>query len=157
VLLFFDHERYLFNCGEGLQRHMTNHRIGMTKIDHILATRVCTSTMSGLPGMLLSTKGLNPSSANLIGKENPAKVYGERHGPMPPAGSDSSGSCETAAVLPSPADAPPLPCQQHPMLAARVAACLARNSREPTIMLSDTPHSAPHHQHSKTRLRPWTL
>jgi hypothetical protein len=77
VLLFFDHERYLFNVGEGLQRHLTSHKISMNKIEHVLATRVCTSTLSGLPGMLLSTKGLNPTSATLLGQDSPTKLYGE--------------------------------------------------------------------------------
>ena len=76
VLLFFDHERYLFNAGEGLQRHLTSHKVSMTKIEQVLATRVCTSTLSGLPGMLLSTKSLNPSTAGLIGQESATKLYG---------------------------------------------------------------------------------
>ncbi len=83
VLLFFDHERYLFNVGEGLQRHLTSHKISMNKIEHVLATRVCTSTLSGLPGMLLSTKGLNPTSATLLGQDSPTKLYGAPAAPSP--------------------------------------------------------------------------
>jgi hypothetical protein len=32
VLLFFDNNRYLFNAGEGIQRHFTEHKQRMKKV-----------------------------------------------------------------------------------------------------------------------------
>ncbi len=32
VLLFFNQERYLFNAGEGLQRHMREYKVRMGKV-----------------------------------------------------------------------------------------------------------------------------
>ncbi|PWA89273.1 tRNAse Z4 [Artemisia annua] len=49
VLLFFDKQRFIFNAGEGLQRYCTEHRIKLSKIDHIFLSRVCSETAGGLP------------------------------------------------------------------------------------------------------------
>lgn len=54
ALLFFDRQRYLFNVGEGFQRFCVEHKIKLTKISSILATRVTTEATGGLPGMLLT-------------------------------------------------------------------------------------------------------
>ncbi|PWA65919.1 hypothetical protein CTI12_AA334150 [Artemisia annua] len=57
VLLFFDKQRFIFNAGEGLQRYCTEHRIKLSKIDHIFLSRVCSETAGGLPGLLLTLAG----------------------------------------------------------------------------------------------------
>ncbi|KAL8217395.1 hypothetical protein R6Q57_020768 [Mikania cordata] len=54
VLLFFDKQRFIFNAGEGLQRFCTEHKIKLSKIDHIFLSRVCSETAGGLPGLLLT-------------------------------------------------------------------------------------------------------
>ncbi|KAJ7963043.1 zinc phosphodiesterase ELAC protein 2-like [Quillaja saponaria] len=58
VLLFFDKQRFIFNAGEGLQRFCTEHKIKLSKIDHILLSRVCSETAGGLPGLLLTLAGM---------------------------------------------------------------------------------------------------
>ncbi|KAF3450715.1 hypothetical protein FNV43_RR06804 [Rhamnella rubrinervis] len=58
VLLFFDKQRFIFNAGEGLQRFCTEHKIKLSKIDHIFLTRVCSETAGGLPGLLLTLAGM---------------------------------------------------------------------------------------------------
>ncbi|CAN6456627.1 unnamed protein product [Victoria cruziana] len=58
VLLFFDKQRFIFNAGEGLQRFCTEHKIKLSKIDHIFLTRVCSETAGGLPGLLLTMAGI---------------------------------------------------------------------------------------------------
>ena len=51
VLLFFDQgERYLFNAGEGLQRHMRECKVRYSKVEQMMFTRVALDTMAGLPG-----------------------------------------------------------------------------------------------------------
>ncbi|KAF1882747.1 hypothetical protein Lal_00002928 [Lupinus albus] len=58
VLLFFDRQRFIFNAGEGLQRFCTEHKIKLSKIDHIFLSRVCSETAGGLPGLLLTLAGI---------------------------------------------------------------------------------------------------
>ncbi|KAL2332351.1 hypothetical protein Fmac_019932 [Flemingia macrophylla] len=58
VLLFFDNQRFIFNAGEGLQRFCTEHKIKLSKIDHIFLSRVCSETAAGLPGLLLTLAGM---------------------------------------------------------------------------------------------------
>lgn len=58
VLLFFDRQRFIFNAGEGLQRFCTEHKIKLSKIDHIFLSRVCSETAGGLPGLLLTLAGM---------------------------------------------------------------------------------------------------
>ncbi|KAK4267424.1 hypothetical protein QN277_024207 [Acacia crassicarpa] len=58
VLLFFDNQRFIFNAGEGLQRFCTEHKIKLSKIDHIFLSRVCSETAGGLPGLLLTLAGM---------------------------------------------------------------------------------------------------
>ncbi|KAE9467863.1 hypothetical protein C3L33_00244, partial [Rhododendron williamsianum] len=54
VLLFFDKQRFIFNAGEGLQRFCMEHKIKLSKIDHIFLSRVCSETAGGLPGLFLT-------------------------------------------------------------------------------------------------------
>ncbi|KAF0917529.1 hypothetical protein E2562_020907 [Oryza meyeriana var. granulata] len=58
ILLFFDKQRFIFNAGEGLQRFCTEHKIKLSKIDHIFFTRVCSETAGGLPGLVLTLAGI---------------------------------------------------------------------------------------------------
>ncbi|KAK8274423.1 hypothetical protein V6Z11_D10G072800 [Gossypium hirsutum] len=58
VLLFFDKQRFIFNAGEGLQRFCTEHKVKLSKIDHIFLSRVCSETAGGLPGLLLTLAGM---------------------------------------------------------------------------------------------------
>ncbi|KAH0721288.1 hypothetical protein KY290_006210 [Solanum tuberosum] len=63
VLLCFDHERFIFNAGEGLQRFCTEYKIKLSQIDHICLTRVCSETTGGLPGLLLTLAGMKNGSS----------------------------------------------------------------------------------------------
>ncbi|XP_057967084.1 tRNase Z TRZ3, mitochondrial [Malania oleifera] len=69
VLLFFDKQRFIFNAGEGLQRFCTEHKIKLSKIDHIFLSRVCSETAGGLPGLLLTLAGIGETgmSVNIWG------------------------------------------------------------------------------------------
>ncbi|KAG0614312.1 hypothetical protein M758_6G167300 [Ceratodon purpureus] len=58
VLLFFDQRRFIFNAGEGLQRFCIEHKVKLSKIDHIFLTRVGSETAGGLPGLLLTLAGI---------------------------------------------------------------------------------------------------
>ncbi|GMJ05211.1 tRNAse Z4 [Hibiscus trionum] len=71
ILLFFDKQRFIFNAGEGLQRFCTEHKIKLSKIDHICLSRVCSETIGGLPGLLLTLAGIGDGlSVNIWGPSN---------------------------------------------------------------------------------------
>ena len=74
VLLFFDHQRYLFNAGEGFQRYCVEHGVKMARLDSVLLTRMSTATAAGLSGMLLSmTEG--PQGESLMGGAASMDIY----------------------------------------------------------------------------------
>ena len=54
VLLFFDHQRYLFNAGDGFQRFCVEHGVRMSRLESVMLTRSATAALGGLSGMLLS-------------------------------------------------------------------------------------------------------
>ncbi|KAH7289310.1 hypothetical protein KP509_31G069800 [Ceratopteris richardii] len=75
LLLFFDRRRFLFNVGEGFHRFSNEHKFKLSKVDHVFLTRVCTETIGGLPGLILSLAEINetvktwgPSSLNDFAK-----------------------------------------------------------------------------------------
>ncbi|KAJ4831725.1 hypothetical protein Tsubulata_038276 [Turnera subulata] len=43
---------------QGLQRFCTEHKIKLSKIDHIFLSRVCSETAGGIPGLLLTLAGI---------------------------------------------------------------------------------------------------
>ena len=63
VLVFFDEERYLFNCGEGLQRFCGEHKVKLGRLSHILLSRLDWDCVGGLPGI------------NWLFKEDPIQLY----------------------------------------------------------------------------------
>ncbi|GFP90434.1 zinc phosphodiesterase elac protein 2 [Phtheirospermum japonicum] len=107
VLLFFDKQRFIFNAGEGLQRFCSEHRIKLSKIDHIFLSRVCSETAGGLPGLLLTLAGMGDEgmSVNVWGPSdlkylvdamksfipNAAMVHTRSFGPTPDSNGSSSG------------------------------------------------------------------
>lgn len=99
VLLFFDKQRFIFNAGEGLLRFCTEHKIKLSKIDHVFLSRVCSETAGGLPGLLLTLAGIGeegmcvnmwgPSGLNYLVAAmktfipNAAMVHTHSFGPSP--------------------------------------------------------------------------
>lgn len=54
--VFSEYNRYLFNCGEGTQRLMQEHKLRMARLDNIFLTRMNWATVGGLSGMILTLK-----------------------------------------------------------------------------------------------------
>ncbi|KAL8170576.1 hypothetical protein V2J09_022380 [Rumex salicifolius] len=104
VLLFFDHQRFIFNAGEGLQRFCTEHKIKLSKIDHIFLSRVSSETAGGLPGLLLTLAAevgtcvniWGPSDLDLLVKAmklfipNAAMVHTKSFGPLQSPGENAT-------------------------------------------------------------------
>uniref|UniRef100_A0A452G604 Zinc phosphodiesterase ELAC protein 2 n=1 Tax=Capra hircus TaxID=9925 RepID=A0A452G604_CAPHI len=56
LYVFSEFNRYLFNCGEGVQRLMQEHKLKVSRLDNIFLTRMHWSTVGGLCGMILTLK-----------------------------------------------------------------------------------------------------
>ncbi|TVU23016.1 hypothetical protein EJB05_32742, partial [Eragrostis curvula] len=56
---------YLYPFCEGLQRFCTEHKIKLSKIDHIFLTRVCSETAGGLPGLVLTLAGIGDEGISM--------------------------------------------------------------------------------------------
>ena len=67
LLLFFDQSRYLINTPEGLQRLSTTHSIRLSKVHHVLLTRLSTRTIGGLPGLSITLADLGVRRLRVMG------------------------------------------------------------------------------------------
>ncbi|XP_068834978.1 zinc phosphodiesterase ELAC protein 2 isoform X3 [Capricornis sumatraensis] len=56
LYVFSEFNRYLFNCGEGVQRLMQEHKLKVSRLDNIFLTRMHWSNVGGLCGMILTLK-----------------------------------------------------------------------------------------------------
>ncbi|XP_053150173.1 zinc phosphodiesterase ELAC protein 2 isoform X2 [Hemicordylus capensis] len=54
VYVFSEFNRYLFNCGEGVQRLMQEHKLKVARLDNIFLTRMHWANVGGLSGMILT-------------------------------------------------------------------------------------------------------
>ncbi|KAM8845937.1 zinc phosphodiesterase ELAC protein 2 [Spinachia spinachia] len=56
LYVFSEYNRYLFNCGEGTQRLMQEHKMKVGRLDDIFLTRLSWENVGGLSGMILTLK-----------------------------------------------------------------------------------------------------
>ncbi|CAG8512665.1 10663_t:CDS:2 [Acaulospora morrowiae] len=70
VLVHFDDQRYLFNCGEGTQRFCLQNKIKISKVKKIFLTRIHWECFGGLPGMLLTMADAGSQEIKLFGGTN---------------------------------------------------------------------------------------
>ncbi|XP_049600942.1 zinc phosphodiesterase ELAC protein 2 [Syngnathus scovelli] len=56
LYVFSEFNRYLFNCGEGTQRLMHEHKLRASRLDNIFLTRMSWENVGGLSGMILTLK-----------------------------------------------------------------------------------------------------
>uniref|UniRef100_A0A8C7VCM0 Zinc phosphodiesterase ELAC protein 2 n=1 Tax=Oncorhynchus mykiss TaxID=8022 RepID=A0A8C7VCM0_ONCMY len=56
LYVFSEFNRYLFNCGEGTQRLMQEHKLKAARLDNIFLTRMSWENVGGLSGMILTLK-----------------------------------------------------------------------------------------------------
>ncbi|KAJ3097108.1 Zinc phosphodiesterase ELAC protein 2 [Phlyctochytrium bullatum] len=54
VMVHFDSQRYLFNCGEGIQRLCNDQKVRLSKLRSLFLTRLSWDCMGGLPGLVLT-------------------------------------------------------------------------------------------------------
>ncbi|XP_043678821.1 ribonuclease Z, mitochondrial [Vespula pensylvanica] len=65
LILITDHNRYLFNCGEGVQRLSSEYRIKLSKVRRVFITSATWKNLGGLPGVVLSITNVNEESKTL--------------------------------------------------------------------------------------------
>jgi ribonuclease Z len=51
IVVHYDSQRYLFNCGEGTQRLLTEHKIRMGKLKNVFLTHMDWRYSGGIPGI----------------------------------------------------------------------------------------------------------
>lgn len=59
--------RYLFNCGEGTQRLAHEHKMKLSKLEHVFITHSSWKNFGGLPGMCLTLQDSGVSEVVLHG------------------------------------------------------------------------------------------
>ncbi|CAM9934000.1 unnamed protein product, partial [Choristocarpus tenellus] len=50
LMVCTEHERFLFNAGEGTQRLCMEHKLRIGKTENIFLTQITSDTVGGLPG-----------------------------------------------------------------------------------------------------------
>ncbi|XP_059204795.1 zinc phosphodiesterase ELAC protein 2 isoform X2 [Centropristis striata] len=67
VYVFSEFNRYLFNCGEGTQRLLQEHKLKASWLDNIFLTRLSWENVGGLSGMILTLKDVGLPECVLSG------------------------------------------------------------------------------------------
>ncbi|XP_040386883.1 zinc phosphodiesterase ELAC protein 2 isoform X1 [Cygnus olor] len=67
VFVFSEFNRYLFNCGEGAQRAMQEHRLKISHLDCVFLSRLAWANVGGLPGMILTLKAMGLQRCVFLG------------------------------------------------------------------------------------------
>jgi ribonuclease Z len=77
LFLYSDHNRYLFNCGEGTQRLCTEHAGSKTlaQLSNIFITRRTWANLGGLPGMCLSIRASGAPDVTIHGPDGCMRMY----------------------------------------------------------------------------------
>ncbi|KAG0283284.1 hypothetical protein BGZ96_012348 [Linnemannia gamsii] len=70
VILHFDSQRYMINCGEGTQRLCMEQKVRFSKLKTILFTRTHWDCIGGAPGMMLTLSDVGIRNMRLLGGEN---------------------------------------------------------------------------------------
>ncbi|PHJ25892.1 ribonuclease z [Cystoisospora suis] len=65
--IFADGPRFLFNAGENVQRFHLEHKLHLSRTTDIFLTSVSTTTVGGLPGLLLTLEGAGTNTVRLWG------------------------------------------------------------------------------------------
>ncbi|XP_050670855.1 ribonuclease Z, mitochondrial isoform X5 [Leptidea sinapis] len=75
LYLFTDQKRYLFNCGESTQRIAHEHKVKLSRLDHIFITSKTWKNIGGLPGLSLTLQDVGVPKLTLHGPEGLDELY----------------------------------------------------------------------------------
>ncbi|KAB0794016.1 hypothetical protein PPYR_13636 [Photinus pyralis] len=75
LYVFSDQSRYLFNCGEGTQRLAHEHKMKLSKLEHIFVTQSTWSNIGGLPGTALTIQDVGVPQITLHGPDGLDEIF----------------------------------------------------------------------------------
>ncbi|XP_060521936.1 ribonuclease Z, mitochondrial isoform X2 [Cylas formicarius] len=75
MYLFSDQSRYLFNCGEGTQRLAHEHKVKLSKLEHIFITQPVWENIGGLPGTALTIQDVGVPQITLHGPPSLSEIF----------------------------------------------------------------------------------
>ncbi|XP_054284563.1 ribonuclease Z, mitochondrial-like [Macrosteles quadrilineatus] len=75
LYVFTDQSRYLFNCGEGTQRLAHEHKMKLSKLEHIFVTHTSWENIGGLPGVSLTIQDVGVPQITLHGPPGTDLVF----------------------------------------------------------------------------------
>ncbi|KAM3964340.1 ribonuclease Z [Aphomia sociella] len=75
LYLFTDQKRYLFNCGECTQRLAHEHKVKLSRLEHIFITSKTWRNIGGLPGLSLTLQDVGVPNITLHGPEGLDELY----------------------------------------------------------------------------------
>ncbi|XP_067005978.2 ribonuclease Z, mitochondrial [Anabrus simplex] len=75
LYIFTDQSRYLFNCGEGTQRLAHEHRMKLSKLEHIFITHPSWENIGGLPGVALTIQDVGVPEITIHGPEGTNEIF----------------------------------------------------------------------------------
>ncbi|CAI6346770.1 unnamed protein product [Macrosiphum euphorbiae] len=75
LYLFTDHSRYLFNCGEGTQRLAHEHKMKLSKLEHVFITHSNWLNIGGLPGLALTVQDVGVPNIELHGPKGIEELF----------------------------------------------------------------------------------
>lgn len=77
--MFTDGARYLFNCGEGTQRLAHEHKMKLSRLEHIFITEASWRHLGGLPGVALTVQDVGVPQLTLHGPEGLVELFEATH------------------------------------------------------------------------------
>lgn len=75
LYVFSDQSRYLFNCGEGTQRLAHEHKMKLSKLEHIFVTQSTWNNIGGLPGTALTIQDVGVPQITLHGPDGLDEIF----------------------------------------------------------------------------------
>ncbi|XP_052759538.1 ribonuclease Z, mitochondrial isoform X3 [Galleria mellonella] len=75
LYLFTDQKRYLFNCGECTQRLAHEHKVKLSRLEHVFVTSKTWRNIGGLPGLSLTLQDVGVPNITLHGPEGLDELY----------------------------------------------------------------------------------
>ncbi|XP_053607367.1 zinc phosphodiesterase ELAC protein 2 isoform X4 [Plodia interpunctella] len=75
LYVFTDQKRYLFNCGESTQRLAHEHKVKLSRLEHIFITSKTWTNIGGLPGLSLTLQDVGVPKLTLHGPEGLDELY----------------------------------------------------------------------------------
>ncbi|KAG6454773.1 ribonuclease Z, mitochondrial isoform X1 [Manduca sexta] len=75
LYLFTDQKRYLFNCGECTQRLAHEHKVKLSRLEHVFITSKTWRNIGGLPGLSLTLQDVGIPKITLHGPEGLDELY----------------------------------------------------------------------------------